>query len=313
MILAGGLFGFFFKIFLIGIFYNYYSYYYRDCDEETKGIIWKKRKEVKKLHAETFSLRMDMLYRLSICNHVRDNNACTCTCVYTFPSSPSLLPSLPPSFPPSLLLSLPPSFSPSLPPSLPPSLLLSLPPSFSPSLPPSLLSLPPSLPPSFSPSLPPSLPPSFPPLLPSFPPLPPSFPPSLLLSLPPSFSPSLPPSLPLSLSQYRNSLFWLPHNMDFRSRVYPIPPHLTHLSNFSCLHSLILHTLILHTLILHTLILHTLILHTLIFHTLILVYFPVASDLGRSLIQFGIGHSLGKRGLEWLKIHIATLHGAKSK
>ena len=91
--------------------------------------------------------------------------------------------------------------------------------------------------------------------------------------------------------------------MDFRSRVYPIPPHLTHLSNFSCLHSLILHTLILHTLILHTLILHT----------LILVYFPVASDLGRSLIQFGIGHSLGKRGLEWLKIHIATLHGAKSK
>ena len=117
-------------------------------------------------------------------------------------------------------------------------------------------------------------------------------------SLPPSFSPSLPPSLPLSLSQYRNSLFWLPHNMDFRSRVYPIPPHLTHLSNFSCLHTLILHTLILHTLILHT---------------LILVYFPVASDLGRSLIQFGIGHSLGKRGLEWLKIHIATLHGAKSK
>ena len=119
-----------------------------------------------------------------------------------------------------------------------------------------------------------------------------SLPPSLLLSLPPSFSPSL------SLSQYRNSLFWLPHNMDFRSRVYPIPPHLTHLSNFSCLHTLILHTLILHTLILHT---------------LILVYFPVASDLGRSLIQFGIGHSLGKRGLEWLKIHIATLHGAKSK
>ena len=177
---------------------------------------------------------MDMLYKLSICNHVRENNTRTCTYVYTSPSFPPL--------PPSLLPSLPPSFSPSLPPSLPPSLLLSL-----------------------------------------------------------------------SLSQYRNSLFWLPHNMDFRSRVYPIPPHLTHLSNFSCLHTLILHTLILHTLILHTLIFHTLILHTLIFHTLILVYFPVASDLGRSLIQFGIGHSLGKRGLEWLKIHIATLHGAKSK
>jgi DNA-directed RNA polymerase len=72
----------------------------------------------------------------------------------------------------------------------------------------------------------------------------------------------------LSMSNhYRDDLFWLPHNMDFRSRVYPIPPHITHLS----------------------------------------------SDVGRSLIQFGIGYPLGKRGLEWLMIHIATLHGATSK
>lgn len=35
----------------------------------------------------------------------------------------------------------------------------------------------------------------------------------------------------LSLANhYRDRAFWLPHNMDFRGRVYPIPPHLTHIS-----------------------------------------------------------------------------------
>lgn len=34
----------------------------------------------------------------------------------------------------------------------------------------------------------------------------------------------------LSLANhYRDRVFWLPHNMDFRGRVYPIPPHLNHL------------------------------------------------------------------------------------
>ncbi|KAJ6649912.1 DNA-directed RNA polymerase, mitochondrial [Pseudolycoriella hygida] len=34
----------------------------------------------------------------------------------------------------------------------------------------------------------------------------------------------------LSLANhYRDKIFWLPHNMDFRGRVYPIPPHLNHL------------------------------------------------------------------------------------
>ncbi|XP_036223864.2 DNA-directed RNA polymerase, mitochondrial isoform X5 [Bactrocera oleae] len=32
-------------------------------------------------------------------------------------------------------------------------------------------------------------------------------------------------------SHYRNRVFWLPHNMDFRGRVYPIPPHLNHLGS----------------------------------------------------------------------------------
>ncbi|XP_068140133.1 DNA-directed RNA polymerase, mitochondrial [Drosophila tropicalis] len=36
----------------------------------------------------------------------------------------------------------------------------------------------------------------------------------------------------LSLAQhYRDKVFWLPHNMDFRGRVYPVPPHLNHLGS----------------------------------------------------------------------------------
>lgn len=31
--------------------------------------------------------------------------------------------------------------------------------------------------------------------------------------------------------QFRDKMFWLPHNMDFRGRVYPIPPHLNHLGS----------------------------------------------------------------------------------
>ncbi|XP_034939045.1 DNA-directed RNA polymerase, mitochondrial [Chelonus insularis] len=34
----------------------------------------------------------------------------------------------------------------------------------------------------------------------------------------------------LSLANhFRDKIFWLPHNMDFRGRVYPVPPHLNHL------------------------------------------------------------------------------------
>ncbi|CAK9801498.1 DNA-directed RNA polymerase, mitochondrial [Anthophora quadrimaculata] len=36
----------------------------------------------------------------------------------------------------------------------------------------------------------------------------------------------------LSIANYfRNQIFWLPHNLDFRGRVYPVPPHLNHLSS----------------------------------------------------------------------------------
>ncbi|XP_057342179.1 DNA-directed RNA polymerase, mitochondrial [Microplitis mediator] len=36
----------------------------------------------------------------------------------------------------------------------------------------------------------------------------------------------------LSLANhYRDKIFWLPHNMDFRGRVYPVPPHLNHLGS----------------------------------------------------------------------------------
>lgn len=32
-------------------------------------------------------------------------------------------------------------------------------------------------------------------------------------------------------NHFRNRIFWLPHNLDFRGRVYPVPPHLNHLSS----------------------------------------------------------------------------------
>lgn len=36
----------------------------------------------------------------------------------------------------------------------------------------------------------------------------------------------------LSLANhFRDKIFWLPHNMDFRGRVYPLPPHLNHLGS----------------------------------------------------------------------------------
>lgn len=36
----------------------------------------------------------------------------------------------------------------------------------------------------------------------------------------------------LSLANhFRDKVFWMPHNLDFRGRAYPIPPHLTHLSS----------------------------------------------------------------------------------
>ncbi|KAL5483992.1 hypothetical protein EMCRGX_G020417 [Ephydatia muelleri] len=72
----------------------------------------------------------------------------------------------------------------------------------------------------------------------------------------------------LSLANhYRNDVFWLPHNLDFRGRAYPVPPHVTHLS----------------------------------------------SDVGRALLKFGVGYPLGKKGLDWLKIHIINLHGGLKK
>lgn len=32
-------------------------------------------------------------------------------------------------------------------------------------------------------------------------------------------------------NHFRDKIFWMPHNLDFRGRAYPVPPHLTHLSS----------------------------------------------------------------------------------
>ncbi|KAJ2547288.1 DNA-directed RNA polymerase, partial [Coemansia sp. RSA 1933] len=62
---------------------------------------------------------------------------------------------------------------------------------------------------------------------------------------------------------FLNHPMYFPHNIDFRGRAYPIPPHFNHLGN----------------------------------------------DLCRGLLVFHEGRPLTKRGLFWLKIHLANLVG----
>jgi DNA-directed RNA polymerase len=64
--------------------------------------------------------------------------------------------------------------------------------------------------------------------------------------------------------QYIGETFYFPHNVDFRGRAYPVPPHLSH----------------------------------------------IGDDLCRGLLLFKEGRPLGERGLRWLKIHLASMHGA---
>ena len=35
--------------------------------------------------------------------------------------------------------------------------------------------------------------------------------------------------------------------------------------------------------------------------------------MGRGLLKFALGYPLGKKGLDWLKIHLVNLHGEKKK
>lgn len=62
---------------------------------------------------------------------------------------------------------------------------------------------------------------------------------------------------------FRESNFYFPHNIDFRGRSYPIPPHLNHMG----------------------------------------------ADMNRGLLIFDKGRRIGKRGIFWLKIHLANLVG----
>lgn len=36
--------------------------------------------------------------------------------------------------------------------------------------------------------------------------------------------------------QFRDMVFWFPHNLDFRGRVYPTPPHFNHLGKLLNVH-----------------------------------------------------------------------------
>ncbi|EFC38178.1 predicted protein [Naegleria gruberi] len=62
---------------------------------------------------------------------------------------------------------------------------------------------------------------------------------------------------------FKDNTFYFPHNIDFRGRAYPIPPHLNHLG----------------------------------------------ADINRGLLTFEKGMPIGKRGIFWLKIHLANLYG----
>ncbi|KAL9650381.1 hypothetical protein ABK040_016448 [Willaertia magna] len=62
---------------------------------------------------------------------------------------------------------------------------------------------------------------------------------------------------------FKDFSFYFPHNVDFRGRAYPIPPHLNHLG----------------------------------------------ADINRGLLTFDKGMPIGKRGIFWLKIHLANLYG----
>ena len=64
-------------------------------------------------------------------------------------------------------------------------------------------------------------------------------------------------------AQFLGETIYFPHNIDFRGRTYPLPPHLNH----------------------------------------------IGDDLSRGLLIFAESRPLGKRGLEWLKIHLANLVG----
>jgi len=33
----------------------------------------------------------------------------------------------------------------------------------------------------------------------------------------------------MNLLQFKDDVFWFPHNLDFRGRTYPCPPHFNHL------------------------------------------------------------------------------------
>lgn len=72
----------------------------------------------------------------------------------------------------------------------------------------------------------------------------------------------------LSVSNYfRHSVFWIPNNLDFRGRIYPIAPHCSH----------------------------------------------IGSDVSRGLLLFADGKPLGKKGLDWLKVHLVNVHGQLKK
>ncbi len=55
------------------IFVSDFRFFFsKDMTDEERQAVMKERRIVKKLNSETFALRMDLLYKLSVANHLRD-------------------------------------------------------------------------------------------------------------------------------------------------------------------------------------------------------------------------------------------------
>ena len=112
--------------------------------------------------------------------------------------------------------------------------------------------------------------------------------------------------------------------MDFRGRIYPIPPHVSHISMLVCLvgegannmhcgtSSSIHGTVYFQDPMLNFLLSICLYMYTCMLYRHSDVN-NAAMDVGRALMTFACGHPLGADGLNWLKIHLVNLHGLKKK
>ncbi|VDM19202.1 unnamed protein product [Hydatigera taeniaeformis] len=124
-------------------------------------------------------------------------------------------------------------------------------------------------------------------------------------------------------NHYRDKVFWFPHSMDFRGRVYPCPPHFHHMGELLPDADQLVGLFFCNADRFRVMALRMQICLDIfqgesstanltekgIDTYLDSFSFPKGSDVARGLIVFAKGLPLGERGLRWLKIHLANLTG----